>query len=113
MKKLTAILVLVIVAIMFSPGYADIVSFNEFVKATEEQKRVSGRSQVSVETATCIIVLFGLEKVMKKLTFNKTTGAYKTEEIKKFDDTQSEFDQTPQQRLQEALVIYGHGQQTE
>ena len=104
MKKLRAIIILVMVALMVTPGYA---SFHGFKKLVKAQKKESGHPQIYVESDKCIIIIFGLQKVMRKFKYYKITDTYEIKEITKIDTPPSDWDQTPQQRLREALVIYG------
>jgi hypothetical protein len=97
---------------MFSPGYADTDSFKEFLAAVQAQEEESGRAQISVETGTCIIIIFGLKDVMKRMKFDKIKDTYEIKAVKKIEPLMEIF-QTPEERLQEAIAIYEDGQQTE
>ena len=114
MKNLIAILSLVIVVVMFSPGYADTDSYKEFIRAVQAQKQKSGRPEVTVESATCIIIIFGLKNGIKHMKFDKLKDAYKIKEIqtiKKVDPPVEVLD-TPEERAQEAMVTYELGQRS-
>ena len=113
MKKLTAIIILVMVVLMATPGYADSDALENFIREVVTEKEKFGEPQIFVESQMCIIVIFGLQKVMRKLKYYKMTDTYEIKEIKKIDTAPSDWDQTPQERLREALTIYGIGKTTD
>jgi hypothetical protein len=113
MKKLTVIIVLIMVALMATPGYADLEGFKKFVNEVKAQEKESGRPEISVQSEACIIIIFGLQQVMRKFRYHKTTDTYEIKDIKKIDTAPSDWDQTPQERLREALAIYGIEKTTE
>lgn len=106
MKKLTAIIVLIIMCIVISPGYADSDSLKKFMKEVQKQQKESGRPEVIVESGGFILFMFSLEKAMKQFKFNKIKDTYEIKEVKKFDPPGA-FHHEPGQRLEEALEIYG------
>lgn len=106
MKKVTTIVIAVLFILSISPGFASDGSFKKFVRHITEQKKISGPAEIKVETACSLIVIFALKNAMKEFRYDKVTGVEEIKEIPKFDTTPSGWDQTPQERLAEALEIY-------
>lgn len=107
MKKLVTVALLVTVVFAFTPGYANEQSFQNFMTAVKAQEKISGRAEVRAETKIIIVYMFGLKEIMKKFKYYKETGKTVVTEEPKFDEGPSVWDQTPSERLQEALKIYG------
>ncbi len=106
MNKLRAIIVLVIMSLAITPGYADTDSFKKFMKEVKKQQSVSGRPQAVVEGASFIIFMFGIEKTMKKFKFDKIKDTYEIKEMNMFDPPGA-LHQEPAERLKEAIEVYG------
>jgi len=113
LKKLTAIITLIMVVLMFTPGYAGSDSFNQFRKEITKQREESGRPKIFVHSQSCVVFIFALKNAMRKFKYDKITDTYKVSEIQNLDSGPSVWDQTPEERLQEALKVYGNGPTTE
>ena len=107
MKKVTSIIIVVLFILSISPGFASEESFKAFVKKVMAEEKISGRAEIKAETASYLIIIFGLKNAMKQFKYDKLTGIEEIKEIKKFDDAPSVWDQTPEERLAEALTTYG------
>jgi hypothetical protein len=106
MKKLVILTLLVAIVFAFTPGYANEQSFQNFMTAVKAQEKISGRAEVRAETKIVVIYMFGLKEAMKKFKYDKETGETTVTMEKKFDEGPSVWDQTPSERLEEALKIY-------
>ena len=107
MKKVFAITCLVtFLIIIISPGYASEEGYKRFKRLVKEQFEISGRPEITVESAVAIIIIFGLKDAMVKFKYSKLDDTYEVTSMPKIDSGPSEWDQEPGERLREALKIY-------
>jgi len=111
MRKILLILVAILVAFLFvyGHGYADErPTFDYFKKAVEKQAKENGRPEIVYRTENYVVVIFGLENSMKEFRYDRSNDSYRVTEIRKLEDsTKSEFHQTPDERLEEAIKYLG------
>jgi len=87
------------------PSYGHCDGWRSVVKRITKQ--MEARPEIVVQSESIVILIFGMEKMMKRFEINKITNRVQTREIKKLEDsTKSPFHQTPEQRLNEAIAIY-------
>ncbi len=106
MRKIPIVICLIITFVITSSGFADQKSFKEFLSEVKIQSQQTGKAEIYVESESVIILIFALDKAMRKFKYYKHQGRYEVKEIQKIESKPSKWDQEPTERLKEAITIY-------
>ena len=104
-KVIVSICSVVFFLMIFSPCYAQPDGYQQFMLEIKLHKADYGRPEIVLNTKNYIVIIFGAEKTMKKIVYNKDLDNYKVWDIRKFK-TSSASDTDPVESLKKAIKNY-------